>query len=194
MLMNIPTQLWINSNEDISLEESMMKPVTNQGNLGIKGGGGLWTSTYLDKENGSDWVQWSLANNFNCPVNNIWKGYLLEPKKNLRIYTIDSLEEMHMMFDKYGYEYLPLIQQEGIDFEKMSLEYDGIHLTENGQTVTRHGFNFFGDRTILKPEWQTKKMRNLYGWDVESIFHFRWNFKKIIPVELLIESTYESIE
>lgn len=191
-MTEIGTQLWVGYNKNGELTEELIQPVENNlRGIGIKGKGGLWTSSYLGKEKGSDWIQWCLGNEYAIPFNSIWEGYLLEPKNDLQIYTIHTLEDMHILFDRYGYQLYPQVSElemEGIDFEKMSEDYDGLHLTSQGEAVTRHGFSFFRDITSdLKPEWQAKKMRNFYGWDCESTFHFRWNFKSQEPIELKVE-------
>lgn len=180
-------QLWIGDHDRLPLQEDLFQPVGNNGGLKIKGSGGLWTSTWLGEEEGSEWIQWCLGESFNCPHNFVWKGYLLEPKDDLRVLTIDTVEDMHIMFDTYGYDYLPSISMEGIDFIKMSQDYDCMRLTSNGQVVTRHGYNFFGEPEQLKEEWKEKKMRNLYGWDAESTFHLKWNFTEVVPIQLKIK-------
>ena len=190
MIKNIGTQLWVtNEKRDrFPLSEELIQPV-GEGHLGVKGKGGLWTSTYLGKEEGSDWIQWCLGSEFGLPMGGIWKGYLLEPKKDLRLYTIDSLEEMHILFDKYGYQMYPQvsIDHEGIYWERMAQDYDALLLTEYGEAVTRHS-GFFArlrekDKN-LKAEWKARNMRSFYGWDCESTFHFRWNFTSVEPIEL----------
>jgi hypothetical protein len=203
--MILGKQLWVGHEKTIRekpLSEEHIQPV-GEGHLGIKGKGGLWTSTYLGNDLGSDWIQWCLANEFGLPKDNIYHGYILEPKDNLMIYTIDSLEDMHILFDEYGYKMYPVTEMEGIDWQKMAEDFDALHLTSNGEAVTRHGFSFFRDITSeLKPEWKSKTMRNFYGWDCESCFHFKWNFKKIEPIVImakendgqsLMEEFYETI-
>lgn len=196
MIKNIGVQLWVTNkrNEEKPLREKFFQPV-GEGHLGIKGKGGLWTSSYLGKQLGSSWIQWCLGNDFGVPEDGIFRGYLLEPKKRLKVYTIDSLEEMHTLFDKYGYEMYPNIpvEMEGINWEEMSKDYDALHLTENGENLTRHGFSFFRDTTKdLKPEWKSKRMRNFYGWDCESTFHFKWNFENVEPIEIKAEREWDS--
>lgn len=177
--MMLGKQLWVGHEKKLRenpLSENSIQPV-GEGHLGIKGKGGLWTSTFLGDTIGSEWIQWCLANEFGLPTNNIFHGYVLKPKKNLMIYTIDSLEDMHILFDEYGYKMYPVTEMEGINWQKMAEDFDALHLTSNGEAVTRHGFSFFRDITSsLKPEWQKKTLRSFYGWDCESTYHFRWNF------------------
>jgi hypothetical protein len=185
--MILGKQLWVGHEKKIRenpLSEELIQPV-GEGHLGIKGKGGLWTSTYINNTLGSDWIQWCLSNEFGLPKDNIFHGYILEPKQNIMIYTIDSLEDMHILFDEYGYKLYPVTEMEGIKWEKMAEDFDALHLTSNGEAVTRHGFSFFRDITSeLKPEWKTKTMRNFYGWDCESTFHFRWNFDTVKPITI----------
>ena len=195
----LSTQLWVGVKNHPPINEKMIQPIGNNGALGIKGSGGLWTSTWLGEERGSEWIEWCVGEGWGCPADYIWYGYLLEPKNDLNILVIDTLKDMHMMFDTYGYRQfpdIPQLEQEALDFESMAKDYDGLRLTSHGQVVTRHGFSWFGEDYFneeLKDEWREKKMRNLYGWDAESTLHFRWNFKEVIPIELKIggEHSYE---
>lgn len=187
----LSTQLWISRGEHLSLDETLIEPISNNAPLWIKGLGGLWTSSWLGKEEGSEWVQWSISNGWGLPLDDIWRGFILIPKDDLNILVIDTLKDMHIMFDTYGYKQFPDLpfMSEAIDFESMAKDYDGMWLTSRGQRVTRHGFGLFDETYFdeeLKPEWKEKTMRNLYGWDAESTFHFRWNFKEIKPIELKI--------
>lgn len=187
------TQLWVGNEEKFPLNEERFKPVKNNGGFGIKGTGGLWTSTWLGEDKGSDWIQWCIGEGWGCPEDNKWNGYILKPKDDVNILVIDTLKDMHILFDTYGYPQFPDIPQldrEALDFESMAKDYDGMRLTPHGQVVTRHGFSWYGENYFnedLKEEWKQKKMRNLYGWDCESTFHFRWNFKEVTPIELVIK-------
>ena len=189
----LSTQLWVGSEEQFPLNEERFKPARNNGAFGIKGTGGLWTSTWLGEDKGSDWIQWCLGEGWGCPADYKWNGYILEPKDDVNILVINSLKDMHELFDAYGYKQfpdIPELDREALDFESMAKEYDGMRLTSHGQFVTRHGFSWFGENYFneeLKEEWKQKKMRNLYGWDCESTFHFRWNFKEVTPIELKIK-------
>ncbi|HMG14084.1 MAG TPA: hypothetical protein VK590_01485 [Saprospiraceae bacterium] len=189
----LSTQLWVGNEEQFPLEVERFKPVRNNGAFGIKGTGGLWTSTWLGEDKGSDWIQWSIGEGWGCPEDNKWKGYILEPKDDVNILVIDTLKDMHILFDTYGqkqFPEIPELDREALDFESMAQDYDGMRLTSHGQIVTRHGFSWFGENYFnedLKEEWKEKKMRNLYGWDCESCFHFRWNFKTVTPIELVIK-------
>ena len=54
----------------------------------------------------------------------------------------------------YGRIYVP-------DFEQLAIDYDGVHITESGESATRH----------TEP--------GLYGWDCESTVWFRWAFSNV---------------
>jgi hypothetical protein len=49
-----------------------------------------------------------------------------------------------------------------LDFEAISNDYDGIHLTTNGESATRLTSGI-----------------SLYGWDVECTLWFRWCFESV---------------
>jgi len=170
-MFKLSTQLWVSEDYHLPLHKDLIQPVKNY-RTGIKGTGGLWTSTWLGEELGSEWIQFCKQTNLYSYLNGKWRGCLLEPKDDLKIYIIDSLKDMHVLFDKYGYnlfEDFPDLEKEGIDFEKMSQDYDAVHLTSYGQKVTRHGGGFFGDPYYgeeLEENWKQKRLRNLYGWDV----------------------------
>ena len=196
-MVNYGKQLWVGSKEKFPLEESKFTKVSNGGNIGIKGANGLWTSSFIDEKYGSAWVQWCLGNDFHVPMDNVYTGYILTPKKKLKLYMVDSLADMHNLFDKYGYQQLPTLQQEAIDFELMSKDYDGLHLTSHGEIITRHGnmFSIGVKEKDLKPKWKAKTMRNLYGYDCESTLHFHWNFESMEEVEINARSiTSDKIE
>jgi hypothetical protein len=48
-----------------------------------------------------------------------------------------------------------------LDFERMAQDFDGMHLTDEGQWSTR----------LTQP--------SLYGWDCESTCWFRWMFDRV---------------
>lgn len=127
-----------------------MLPVRND--KSVKPRGGLWTSSYHEKL-GSDWVQWCLSEAFRGPRFNC---YLLHPKNNVRVYTINYLFQLEDLIGAKS-SYL----DGSIDFESIARIYDGIRLTRDGQWATR----------LSSP--------SLYGWDCESTVWFRWCFEKV---------------
>lgn len=131
--------------------------------------GGLWTSTY-NKHIGSDWIQFCQHENF-CRMNP-WKGSLLYPEDNSRIFTVDSIRGLQHLIREYGiFRDNTSLFSHGIDFERLGKDYDAIHLTENGQAETRYSY----------PE-------TLCGWDVESTLWLNWSFKKIRPFRWVYRS------
>lgn len=108
-------------------------------NAGDKPYGGLWTASLLDDRLGSSWTEWCEKEEYNLPKDGIWRAYLLQPNKDARIYTIDSIDDYYTLLNKY--------KSYSIDYEAASKDYDAIHLTWDGIYDTHN---------------------ELYGWDVES--------------------------
>jgi len=166
---------------------TLLQPVQNT--MFIKPDGGIWTSTYLGKEHGSDWVRYLRnLNEGRVSLN----GYLLYPEKDLNIYIIDTYEDLEKLMAKYscvpqyvkemGFE-LPSVY--GINFEEFSKQYDGLHLTYEGQINTRHSLSFqFNDGSFEA----IHRKYNLYGYDVECTWFSKWCFDKVEPLGELIFS------
>lgn len=108
-------------------------------NSWTKPNGGLWTSP-VDSLYG--WYDWCKSENFrDCNIEN---SFRLKLNIGAKICKIDTLEDLlNLPIYKTYPRYL--------DFEKISLIYDCIWLTVNGQYDTRYS----------EP--------NLYGWDCESV-------------------------
>lgn len=136
-------------------QANLMKPITNVSFV-PKAGGGLWTSTYADGT--SAWVRWCESEQFRDTPKSSW--WLLEPKANVKLMVIDSFVSLSKVFLKYGIE--DDCERYFLDYEKMALDYDGMHLTEEAQWETRLSYPI-----------------NLYGWDCESTHWFRWAFDKV---------------
>ena len=139
-------------------------------------GTGLWTSTWREETQDSDWVEWCHGNDFGDPYKKNW--LLLTPKDDIKLYMIDSLKDLHRLLRDHGYRD-PIMEAVGImkttiDFERLSLEYDGIWLTEQGNQETHLSY----------PE-------DLNAWDCESILWFRWCFTEVqriaTPKPVMIE-------
>ena len=154
------------------INPAKMKSIQN--NLSaLKPSGGLWTSSYIPFI-GSDWVQYSFkVGGFRVPDNEVWDGYLLYPKHDARIFTIDSYKDLERLMDQYRIKsklkfanFYARRANYSIDFEKMAQDYDGIHLTRKGQILTKKSYPY-----------------NLDGWDVESTIWFRWVFDKAEPIQ-----------
>ncbi|MFO1518123.1 MAG: hypothetical protein U1F57_00440 [bacterium] len=113
---------------------------------------GFWTSTYLETR-GSAWVERGrdLKNH----------SYLLRPRADAKIYVVDSYEDLERLMNQYGREDVSGIKT--LDYEAMSRDYDGLHLTRKGEVDTRP----FQGRSY-----------DLDTWDVESTLWFRWVFEQ----------------
>lgn len=115
----------------------------------------FWTSPLKEKYNFpvSPWINWCVHAEFR-----IYKySFILYPKPHLKIYTINSLEDIKK---------LPLIRQDGycyINFEELSKSYDGLYVTADAI----HQLNCVS----LK-----EGLFLLNSWDVESICWFNSNW------------------
>jgi len=126
--------------------------------------GGLWTSSYIDREHGSEWMDWCIGEDFRSARQHSW---LLEPMPDARVYEIDTLHDLKALLRKHHYDApwngLTLgygLESRMLDFEAIAKRYDAIHLTSEGQ-------------------WRTKlSTPNLYGWDCESTLWLKWKFRK----------------
>jgi hypothetical protein len=126
----------------------------------VKAHGGLWTSTYHPAY-GSDWVR-EANGMFGWPKEGV-EGFLLFPSPEARIYTVDSLDDLMGLHERYEAEDTELSHMfKVLDYEKMSQDYDGMHLTERGQWETRLSHPY-----------------SLYGWDCECVYWFRWCFDEV---------------
>lgn len=175
--VKMPPQLFVGrkllDNDSLEVSSKNMQPIKNA--QWSKPSGGLWTSTY-DPTCGSDWVQWNLregpARVLGEDADKHWEetseipwdfrklyfhAYVLYPKL-ASIFVIDSIEDL--IYLRQNYSENKEVGRLKLDFEKMSQDFDALHLTQNGQWETR-----FGDP-------------NIYGWDVESTIWFRWVFEK----------------
>lgn len=154
---------------DINPKEAEYTPIVNR-ECFPKPAGGLWTSTSSKKE-GSDWVRYCMTDYTDAlkPT-----GWLCKVNENTKITEIDSQEDLKDTIEHYrhpcqfGFPKDFTQDRDTIDFEKLSKDYDAIHLTEAGQWRTR--------LPLSGP--------NLYGWDAESTLHFKDNFKDCRKVDL----------
>jgi hypothetical protein len=166
--MRMQPQLYVsrNTNETV-LNAALIDPVKNR--MGInKPLGGLWTSTYLGIELGSAWTLWCTRENFQGPIfPNAW---LLYPEPAIKVYTINTYNDLARLLAKYAIpsEYYAdkdireIFGRRFLDFARISMDYDAIHLTKHGEYSTRLTFPL-----------------TLYGWDCESTLWFRWKFEKV---------------
>lgn len=130
-------------------------------------GGGLWTSTW-DEQHGSGWVQWCIAEEFDCkPDDPTWEDcWLVTPADDANVYTIDSYDDLRRLCQLYGRTHTfgedsahGPFHDTFPDWSLVAEFYDAVRLTDEGQWKTR----------LTHP-------LNLYGWDCESTLWFRWAF------------------
>lgn len=149
--------------------------------------GGLWTSTY-DEKLGSDWIQWSGTG----PRLGESSRWCLIPRNDAKVLTIDSWADFALLCHT-GYTqenpHPELLSGFGIlDFGKLALEYDAIHLTEKGERETRWVM-FDNDR-----DYKKYGMFGLYGWDCESTLWLHWKFEIVKKMAYVDYSSEDVVE
>jgi len=133
--------------------------------------GGFWTSTYTPNEKYiSAWVEWCSSEE---PGWLVGKYYIVYPKKEAKIFRINSYKDLSYLFENYPlteHEFLDLMPKytKFIDWVKVSKDFDAVHMTEKGELIARGNCTFF-----LQDGY------SLYGWDCESTLWFRDVFEKI---------------
>jgi hypothetical protein len=132
-----------------------LRPVQNDRRALAKPRGGLWTSTY-DPIYGSAWACWCVAYRYE-PFDLHWTVFSIP--KSARIAVIDSHTDLVRLIERYP---RILRGRKGLDFERLSTEYDGLHLTNEGYLKTR----------------SARSGPSLGGWDCESTLWFRWIFSE----------------
>ncbi|MCY8577537.1 hypothetical protein MOD24_16965 [Bacillus haynesii] len=143
-------------------QKSLIQPIKNQIEI-LKAQGGIWTSTY-NEEFGSEWLTF-YNTVFGIPEEGL-NGWLLTPSPTARVYTIDSYDDLNRLFKSYELKItgVPNIIKM-LDFEKMTEDFDAIHLTTQGKTETRLSHPF-----------------KLHTWDCECTHWFKWCFDKVEPI------------
>lgn len=137
--------------------------------------GGIWASPYYpDKEYISGWHEWCSSEMEDWLSND---SVILELKDSARIFIIDSQNDLIKLINLVGTaedEFTKSVKSKLFscpDFEKASLIFDTILMTEEGQWQTR----FSDDNCDY----------NLYGWDCESLIILNydcirnWKYKKL---------------
>lgn len=138
-------------------------PVQQEGTFCKPRRGGLWTSTFIDRERISGWVEWCRNESFEDSGQECW---LLEPAADARVAEIDTHDDLvhfHRLYGRsktWGEE--DRFTDFYLDYTLMAEAYDALHLTDFGQWDTR----------MTEPY-------NLYGWDCESTLWFRWAFTSV---------------
>jgi hypothetical protein len=161
---NLGEQLWMSESTSEKPDPAEFIPVTDKMHLPVKPVGGMWTSTYTPNEEfDSDWIRW-------CSTEGFYAGrhkWLMKPKNNLEVLVVDNKEDLKSIAEAYEKDTYKgtdtsLLSEIVLDFKKIAEDFDAMRLTKNGQWETR-----LTDRG--EP--------SLYGWDSESVLHFRWNWK-----------------
>ena len=150
MTASLPVQAWAHSGPP---DASLIAPVT--GARLRKPREAFWTSTW-DERTGSGWTRWCDNENFRGPEHNIW---LLTPAPDARLFTVDSYADLDRLHSRYGVDHHGV---DGLDWPAIAADYDGVHLTDDGQWRTR----------LSQPY-------DLYGWDCGSTAWFRWAFTTV---------------
>lgn len=119
--------------------------------------GGLWTSPV---NSCFSWKDWCIIESFN--LSNLEKSFKLDITVD-NLLVIDSYKDLEEKMINTHLIRTVLTGVSEVDFEAMSLCYDGMWLTMNGQKETRFAHPF-----------------HLYGRDVETVLLF--NEKPIVGV------------
>ena len=114
--------------------------------------GGIWTSP-VTADYG--WKQFCQDNEWYDDLN----AYHLIPEDDVNVYTLDTVDDLSNLIEEHGREGIDCI-----DFESAFTEYDGIYLSDEGETNTRHS------------------TPNLRGWDVASVVWDDWHFEEVRKV------------
>jgi hypothetical protein len=147
----LPPQLRV---DDRSVVEPSIRPVRNDPKSLSKPRGGFWTSTY-DEHYGSGWVRYCVAYRYTDPFELHWT--VLSVASSARVAVVGSAEDLEYLIDRYP---RILRRRRGLDFERLSMDYDGLHLPHDGYLRTR----------------SRRPGPALIGWDCESTLWFRWAF------------------
>src|SRR5437016_4054794 len=60
---------------------------------------GLWTSSWREETQDSDWIEWCRGENFGDPDTSQW--FLLTPREDVKLYIIDSLADLEKLMKDY---------------------------------------------------------------------------------------------
>ena len=153
-----------------------MRPVVNH--LPTKGHGGLWTSTY-DKSIGSDWYRWTRGEGWYGDEEQ--KFFLLTPKKDINVYTLNEVEDALYLFNEYKKE--DFVFMNCIDFPKLAKDYDGLNMTHQFRRKVSL-FSFIEHEQVM----DTMTASDLYMfqncWDCESTQWFNWCFDSVEEIKI----------
>lgn len=74
-------------------------PISNVSRGPVRPTGGLWTSTFLGDDVGSDWIRWATG----AWGQSVWECHLLYPHE-ARIYQVNSTEDLEELYANYPFE------------------------------------------------------------------------------------------
>ncbi|MBY0213844.1 MULTISPECIES: hypothetical protein [Priestia] len=132
-------------------------PITDVETTNLRGKpmeGGIWTT-----DDGHTWIKhclsYPLLLKIKSPAEETgWEMYKLTVKPGTKIYTIQSKEDYNYLKDKYLLE--NFLSFNYLDWEKISEDFDGVRITNQGLKETK------GD---------------LFGWEIPQTLWFRWVFE-----------------
>jgi hypothetical protein len=156
----IPEQIFIpRPGRDEAVTRDLCVPFdpNERGGFG-KPRGGFWTSTF-ETSHIDGWEWWCRSEQMD------WlsaTGYLVTPRDDARVLTIDGPHTFRMFVDTYGVARYPDRQYDMIDIDWAAFVadgHDGIRVTDPYDRAIRHG-----------------PVMAFYGWDCESTWWARWAF------------------
>jgi len=115
--------------------------------------GGIWTSPLADGS--SEWVEFL---DTATGLTRHTTSFVLDVASGARVAEIDSRQDLDVLTERYMLH--SPFGHETLDFEALSGDFDGLHLTATGMNDCRFELNG----------------RDLWPWDIESTIWFRWSF------------------
>lgn len=158
--LKLDRQLHVRKGE---LDLSLIKPVKNEENL-PKPKNGFWTSTYINESEGSYFYRTYI-------MGGTW--YLLEPS-TVEMFVVGNVNDIHYLLSNYGRQNI-FNETTYIDFERLSLEVDALHIKEEcfakGSPVAE--FNIKDDMVLNIHDCN---LHPFFQWRSESTLWFRNRF------------------
>lgn len=133
--------------------------------------GGMWTSTFTDYPEYSDWWNWCNEQNFYTVQGKSASLYICHVRPTARILHINSIEDIknaHMRYELSPMK-LPGINLKTFDYESMSKDYDALHLSRRGYSEARN--MLFDEEGYF---WL------FAGWDCESTCWLNMRFLSVV--------------
>jgi len=118
----------------------------------------MWTSTRTAAGR-SEWVTFC-EREYAAGLAGATHRVTLHVLPGARIAEVDSRADLAALMASYSYLQQGWGDRPQLDFEALAADFDGLHLTDNGETAMRSGYSG----------------AELYGWDFESTLWFRWAF------------------